>query len=80
MLLVAYISFSLKTSAICSFNQSNSFRTEKENSSASDCTTLRAEFLSSAIHADDPTGRRGPRIAAIAAAEYLEAEDYDCEV
>ena len=55
-----HIWFSVNISAMCSFNQSNSFLAEKENSSTSECVICRAEDLSSAIHGAEPTGRRAP--------------------
>lgn len=64
--LFTHIWFSEKISAMCSFSHSTSFRAEKENSSTSERVICRADDLSSAIHAAEPTGTRAPRIVAMA--------------
>lgn len=51
-----YIWFSEKMSAMCSLSHSNSFLAEYPNSSISDSDIWRAEDLSSAHHAIEPTG------------------------
>jgi len=63
---MTHISFSLKISVMCSLSHSKSLRAEKANSSTSDSAIWSAEVRSSLIHAAEPTGRREPRIAAMA--------------
>jgi hypothetical protein len=48
----------LNISAICSFNQSTSFRAENVNSSVSAAAICKAEDRSSATHGADPTCSR----------------------
>ena len=61
-----YIWFSEKTSAMCSLSHSTSLRAENSNSSTSDCAICIADERSSATQAAEPTGRRAPRIVAMA--------------